>query len=171
MNPCARRGKSQAALRDHTAADVMTRSPISIREDAGVREALVLFTKKGFAAAAVIDSAGRALGVLSRSDLLVHERERRECLHCGPASTTAEGDANGAMRVRDLMTPIVFSVATETPIAKVTRDLLALHIHQLFVVDGGGVLVGVITPLDILRHLQPLLETNYADLPQDSTSN
>jgi predicted transcriptional regulator len=33
--------------------------------------------------------------------------------------------------------------------------MLGLKVHRLFVVDAAGVLVGVISALDVLRHLQP----------------
>jgi CBS domain-containing protein len=51
------------------------------------------------------------------------------------------------------MTPAVFSVPPETPVGKVVEEMLALKVHHLFVVDGDGVLVGVISALDVLRHL------------------
>ena len=37
---------------------------------------MTLFTDKGIHAAPVIDEAGRPIGVLSRSDLLIHHCER-----------------------------------------------------------------------------------------------
>jgi CBS domain-containing protein len=33
--------------------------------------------------------------------------------------------------------------------------MLALRVHHLFVVDDGGVLVGVVSATDILRRLAP----------------
>jgi CBS-domain-containing membrane protein len=39
------------------------------------------------------------------------------------------------------------------PAAKVVEQMLALHVHHLFVVDADGVLTGVISTLDVLRHL------------------
>ena len=59
-----------------------------------------------------------------------------------------------AMRARDVMTPAVFSVPPDTPAATVIRRLLALKVHRLFVVDEDGVLVGVISAADVLRHLE-----------------
>jgi CBS domain-containing protein len=55
--------------------------------------------------------------------------------------------------VRDLMTPILFTVNLDTPASKVVEEMLLLKVHRLFVVDDNGVLVGVITALDILRHM------------------
>jgi CBS-domain-containing membrane protein len=151
-----------------TAADLMVRNPISLRADANIREALVLLTDKGFSAAPVIDDAGRPVGVLSRSDLLVHDRERGDYLPHSPAYfyeqelKTRKGDAVTGFEVenvdpttvRDLMTPAIFSVGPDTPAAKVVSEMLGLHVHRLFVVDQAGVLVGVISTMDILKHLK-----------------
>src|SRR6478609_2602246 len=72
-------------LEGATAADLMADSPVSLRASAGIREALALFTDKNFSAAPVIDEAGHPVGVLSRSDLLVHEREHAVKVGHSPA--------------------------------------------------------------------------------------
>src|SRR5206468_12659328 len=65
----------QLCLYGETAADLMVPNPVSLREDATVHEAVALLTDKGFSGAPVIDEAGRPVGVVSRSDILVHDRE------------------------------------------------------------------------------------------------
>jgi CBS domain-containing protein len=130
-------------LRAETAADLMRPDPVSLRGDATIQEALDLFTSKGFSAAPVIDDAGRPIGVLSHSDLVVHAHARG----------LAPGTTDPAL-VRDLMTPTVFAVSPETPAEQVVADLLALKVHRLFVVDGMGILTGVISALEVLRHLR-----------------
>jgi CBS domain-containing protein len=157
-------------LAAETAADLMTPNPVSIREDATRREALALLIDRGFSAAPVIDAAGRPIGVLSRTDLLVHDRETVEHLLpvpeyydreelaatlLGPLSDGFEVERVDPTLVRDLMTPAVFSVGPETPVARVVAEMLALKIHRLFVVDDRGVLVGVVSPLDVLAQLRP----------------
>jgi CBS-domain-containing membrane protein len=57
-------------------------------------------------------------------------------------------------RVRDVMTPAVLCVTPETPAPRVVQQLLKLNVHRLFVVDDDGVLVGVISTVDVLRHLR-----------------
>src|SRR5882672_8324363 len=74
---------SPLKLHAQTAADLMVPNPISLRADANIREALALLTDKGFSAAPVIDEAGRPIGVLSRGDLLVHDREKVDYLAPG----------------------------------------------------------------------------------------
>ena len=151
-----------------TAADLMSANPVSIRADAMVQEAVAFLANKGFSAAPVIDEAGRPVGVLSQSDLLVHDHEKVEHASAKPEYyeradlTTPSGRTSQSVfpgkgvsptRVHDVMTPIVFSVAPETPACKVVEDMLALTVHRLFVVDSDGVLTGVISALDVLRHL------------------
>lgn len=156
------------SLHAATAAELMTLNPHSIHEKATVKEAIAFLTDRGFSAAPVIDDAGRPIGVLSRTDILVHDREeaRRAFpefyhaaeLHTGQGERLGKGfqvEAVDRTRVRDIMTPVVFSVTPETPAEKVVEHLLALKVHRLFVVDEFGVLLGVISVIDILRQLQP----------------
>jgi CBS domain-containing protein len=160
---------SRVILCAETAADLMTPNPASLRARATIAEAVRFLTDKGFGAAAVIDDAGRPIGVLSRSDILVHDREkveyvprtadfyeREEWQHDPKAGRDdiPVQDSAGTL-VQDIMTPIVFSVRPETPAAKVIEDMLGMKVHRLFVVDGSGFLVGVISALDVLRHLRP----------------
>jgi len=155
-------------LQADTAAELMTGNPVSVNDTATVREAMGMLIDKGFSAAPVIDEAGRPVGVLSCSDLLVHDREKADHLRQAPEYYdrrelhTPAGEALGAgyevenvdvTLVRDLMTPSVFSVALDTPAARVVSELLSLHVHRVFVVDERGALVGVISTMDILRHL------------------
>src|SRR5262249_3129785 len=151
---------SRLVLDADTAADLMTPNPVAIRETATVGEAVALLTDKGFSAAHVIDAAGRPVGVLSRSDLLIHDPERIDRAapapeYYGEAELTLESgeriprgfqvETGDATVVRDIMTPVVFSVTPDTPAARVAENMVALNVHRLFVVDKGGVLIGIIS--------------------------
>jgi predicted transcriptional regulator len=59
------------------------------------------------------------------------------------------------MTVQELMTPAVFAVSEETPVHRVVSDMVGLRVHRLFVVDDAGTLVGIITTMDVLKHLLP----------------
>jgi CBS domain-containing protein len=155
-------------LRAETAAELMTCNPVSLRAQATVDEARELFLAKEISAAPVIDEAGHPIGVLSHSDIIVHDAVE-------PTGRTAVGlehgeGSNGAaeitqlraatlcaadpMAVADLMTPAVFAVAAETSAAEVVKSMLEYRVHHIFVVDSQGVLIGVISTLDVLRHLR-----------------
>jgi CBS-domain-containing membrane protein len=149
-----------------TAADLMSANPISLRRDADVHEVIVLLTDRNFDAAPVIDEKGRPVGVVTVTDLLVHDREYVRFLKTG--DMTPRGDLQkydgrvpddfgievvDRTRVDQIMTPTVFTVSVKTPVPEVVRRLLNLNVHHLFVADDDGVLVGVISTCDILRRL------------------
>ena len=149
-------------LKGKTAADLMTASVVSVRDAASLKEAAACFIDKGIGAAPVIDAAGRPVGVLSQSDLVVHEREKVTYL---PAFSAPAGyeeidldafqveDADRT-EVREVMTPVVFTIPATAPAPRVFEEMVAMNVHHLFVVDGSGILVGVISTLDVLRHLE-----------------
>jgi CBS domain-containing protein len=143
-------------LNARTAADLMSSNPISIRAKATVAEAVATLIDRGFGAAPVIDEAGQPVGVLSRADLLIHDRERLTHHASVKERPLPEGfgveEVDGTL-VEDLMTPAVFSVTPETMVAKVIDEMLALQVHHLYVVDRSGAVVGVISAMDIVRHL------------------
>jgi CBS domain-containing protein len=156
-------------LENYTAAELMAPNPISIAASANVQEALMLLTDKNFSAAPVIDEGGRAVGVISRSDLLIHDREqgRKVASASGyyfdsdvapPYRDVPEGfqiESVDRTTVDDIMTPAVFSVRPDTPISKVVTEMVGLHVHRLFVTDDAGTLIGVISTMDLLKKLQP----------------
>jgi CBS domain-containing protein len=149
----------------------MKSNPVSIRRDAGIREALELLTDRGFGAAPVIDEAGRPIGVVSRTDILIHEREfvrharapdsGGSAYDCSdwdmlPDPSWSEGfsiEVTDPTTVGDIMTPAIFTVALDTSALEVVRRMLELKVHHLFVSDGELALVGVISPLDVMRRL------------------
>ncbi|OAI55177.1 hypothetical protein AYO44_00240 [Planctomycetaceae bacterium SCGC AG-212-F19] len=174
MITATRRGADAAGpvlvLQAATARDLMTPNPVSIQETATIQEALVLLVDRGIHAAPVIDDAGRPIGVLSSTDIIVHDRESVTTLprlpefytHSDLELATGESLPRGFQvqhvdrtRVSDIMTPTVFAVAPDAAAATVVNEMLARRVHRLFVVDSGGVLVGVISAFDVLRHMQP----------------
>lgn len=124
-----------------TAADLMTPGPVSLPDAATAADAAAFLTARGFGAAVVVDAAGRPVGVVTKTDLLVHARGHAAAL---------EADRTP---VKNLMTPAVFSVKADTPAKSVVGQFLALTVHHLFVADAAGVLVGVISPVDVLKKL------------------
>jgi CBS domain-containing protein len=151
-------------LQADTAQDLMSPNPISLRADASVQDAIALMTDRGFAAAPVIDDSGRPIGVVTVTDILVHDREYVRYLKTDPTLPTdrrkhralpddMEIEIVDRTPVSEIMTPAVFTIRPETPASDVVRTMLARKVHHLFVADEGGVLVGVISMGDILRKL------------------
>jgi CBS-domain-containing membrane protein len=139
-------GALQLTLDAKTAADLMSNNVISIRSTATVDAATVLLTDKCFSAVPVIDEAGRPIGVISQSDLVVHARE-------SALSAKGEGSFLEALTARDLMTPGIIAVALDTPARKVIEELTTGTVHQLYVADARGILVGSVSAGDVLKHV------------------
>jgi CBS domain-containing protein len=157
MNTIASPSGWWAKLETLSAGDLMSPNPISVRYDAPVYDAVVLMTERRINAAPVINDAGHPVGVVSMSDLLVHDREladfRRARERRSAVIGSREPDVRDASSVSDLMTPTVITVGLETPASTVVEKMIAMKVHQLFVADPMGTLAGVITPLDVLRKL------------------
>src|SRR5437763_416514 len=122
-----------------TAADLMSPGPVSIEAIASAAEAARVLTSRGIGAAVVMDQAGRPVGVVTKTDLLIHAR--------------GSGLVEDTTPIRDVMTTAVFSVRADVPARSVIEQFLALNVHHLFVTDATGLLVGVISPVDVLRKL------------------
>src|SRR5262245_63767768 len=106
-------------LQARTAVDLMTANPLSLREDATLKEAIAFLVDRNISGAPVIDEAGRPVGVLTQTDILVHDREAVE--HIPPEheyGTPLPGswwdefqiERVDTTPVRDVMTPAVFCV-------------------------------------------------------------
>jgi CBS domain-containing protein len=159
-------GSARLVLHAETANDLMTKNPVSIRHDVTIQSAAAFLIEKEISAAPVIDDAGHAVGVLSHTDIVRHDSQaagkrqeesgyyRDVDLRCPPAlRETTFGPKTKAVRVSDVMSPVVIQVTTADPAVDVIARLLALKIHRLFVVDKSQTLIGVISTFDVLRCL------------------
>lgn len=113
------------------ARDVMTQPVLSVRENRTVREAAAFLTENDISGVPVLSATGKLVGVVTLTDLAEEEHGRR---------------------VRDVMTPVVYTIPEETPVEKIARTMIAGRIHRLFVTRGGHV-AGVVTTLDLLKLL------------------
>jgi CBS domain-containing protein len=159
---------TRLTLHGATAADLMTPNPVSIQEEATISEAVTLLADRGLSAVPVVSEAGSPVGVLSRTDIVRHDREKAQLAGPGPSPRTEERFRSTGetcpegfqvvdvdqTRAGDIMTPAIFSVTPDAPAATVVHEMLTLAIHRLFVVDREGTLVGVVSVSDILEHLR-----------------
>ena len=59
------------------------------------------------------------------------------------------------MRVRDIMTPMIFSVTEDTRLQEVADTMLKGGIHRVFITDGTR-LTGIATTLDLMQVLRDI---------------
>lgn len=118
------------------AADVMTPNPITLGRGTSVKDACAFLLASGISAAPVVNEDGRAIGVVSLTDI-----------------AQQFGIATERTTVNDILMPLIFSVLASDTLQVIVDAFLARKVHRLFVTDADGVLEGVITSLDILKAL------------------
>lgn len=163
---CLLMAQPRMTLEADTAAELMTPSPVSVRLHASVHEAMALMIDQNFDAAPVIDETGRPVGVVTVSDILIHDREYARYLKTGDTKAPCSSRCNGhralselgidvieRVRVDAIMTPIVFTVHRDLPSREAVRRMIELNVHHLFVTDDEGTIIGVISSGDVLRRL------------------
>jgi CBS-domain-containing membrane protein len=134
-----------------TALELMTPSALFLPGTMTVEKAAQSLTARGLGASPVVDDAGRPVGVLSRADIVRYEGEAP-----GERRRTAGGrpGKRATTRVADIMSPVLLSLRHKTPAGAVVDALISLDVHQLFVTDDHGGIIGVVSARDVLRHLR-----------------
>jgi CBS domain-containing protein len=149
-------------LKPTTAANVMTRGVLTVDADWSVAELATFLENHSISGAPVVDGKGALVGVVSLSDIA-----RGSSLSASPSPEAHAFYSHGLERavareeasrfrvddspttVRQIMTPMVFSVDASAPVHEVADTMIRGHIHRLFVMEQGK-MVGVISALDLL---------------------
>jgi len=120
---------------DATVAEIMTEQIISVgpKDDLSATCDRVLDEK--ISAVPVLDEDGRAIGIVSKSDLLLAS-VRGEM-------TTAEA----------AMSSPVSTIPRSAPLSIASATMAKHGFHRLVVVDEDGISVGILSSMDILRWL------------------
>lgn len=146
------------------AKDIMTKHLVKVRDDMSLQGLAALFSQEMITGAPVTDESGRLVGVVSYTDIVRHleQRDRLSKDRSNPALHGWEGkldpedfaglhvEEDDGFTVRDVMTPTVFDVDEDMPIAEVADRMLRGRIHRLLVTRDGEA-VGIITTMDMLK--------------------
>jgi CBS domain-containing protein len=116
------------------ARDVMNASVLTFPEDGTVARLAAFLSETEISGVAVVDKAGRPVGVVSVTDIAELREDEPHAL------------------VRDIMTPTVYTIPDDTPVTEIARTMIAGRIHRLFVTRDWHI-VGIVTPLDLLKVL------------------
>jgi CBS domain-containing protein len=131
---------------------------VSARPGMSVDEVRHLLATRGISGAPVVDDSGRILGVVSLSDLVRQTDQRTTVGESGRFFSNVAEYRDLANLPRDLSdTPIetlmskeVYTVPRDASAATGASIMRERKIHRLLVTDRG-LLVGVVTSLDLLR--------------------
>lgn len=131
-----------------TVADVMTHGVERVLADDRLVVAAAKMRRRAIRHLAVVDGAGGVIGILSDRD--VTHATGPELLDVDWGSTSAY---ERGLLVRDAMTPDPRLARPDTPLAAAARALVEGRYGALPVVNEGGTLVGIVSPVDLLGFL------------------
>jgi CBS domain-containing protein len=150
------------------ASDVMTRDVITVGREASVANAIRLMLDNNISGLPVSDN-GKVVGILTEGDLLRRsetgtERQRPRWLEIlmGPGRMAGEYVRTHGRKVEAIMTTDLISVAGDTPLDEVVGLMERRRIKRVPVIEGG-VLVGVVSRLDLLRVLLRTIEAQHSE--------
>jgi CBS domain-containing protein len=160
-------------MKELMARDIMTRNVVVVRETMSIAELASVLMSNMITGAPVVSDSGKLLGVVSATDVVRHvaletagvreERVSSYYVH-GWESVLDETEVR-AFRivqddtavVRDIMTPVIFSVPETAGLAELADSMIGGRIHRLIVTRGDDV-VGVVSTLDLLKVMRSYLE-------------
>lgn len=140
------------------AKDVMTVEVVTIAPDAEVADLARLLLENRISGVPVVDATGRLVGVASEGDLMRRaageEAARSWWLRAFASSEdTRTWIKSHGSRVSDVMTREVVTVAPETPLPEVARELERHRIKRVPVVDAAGDVVGIVSRANLMQGL------------------
>ncbi len=132
----------------------MSHNPKTVSPDCSVAEATQRMQRERVRRFPVLDGTGKLVGIVSLDDLL----------RAGPSGVTSLNVWEisyllSQVKVKDVMTKKVLTVAEDTPLEEAARIMLTNKIGGLPVMRGDAV-VGIITESDIFRVFNELLGGN-----------
>ena len=151
------------AVRPRRVFELMNPDVVTLRPEQTLLEAQEILASKSVSGAPVVDAAGRVLGVVSQNDLVRKAAHPDTVAQAGQFFSSVEDYADlgttrvaaSSQRVSDVFTPRVYSVNRDTGVAVAASIMRERRIHRLLVIDKG-VLVGIISSLDLLRVVEEL---------------
>ena len=135
-----------------TVESVMTRKVVTARVSTTFKELVGLMNTHRVSGLPVVDLVGRPVGVVSEADMLVkqeHLRARDSKPWFGRVRRARWRRATGR-EAADLMTAPAVTIGVDATVTAAARVLAEKNIRRLCVVDGEGVLVGVVSRRDVI---------------------
>lgn len=146
------------------AAEVMTKTLVSVRDDATVQEAIHLMLDRRISGLPVVDADGHIVGIVTEGDLLRRsetgtERQRPRWLEflMGPGRLSGEYVRSHTRKVGDIMTRDVAAVPATADLGQIVEIMERRGVKRVPVVEGDR-LVGIVSRADLLRALVARLD-------------
>jgi CBS domain-containing protein len=143
----------------------MSEGVMSVNAGASVLEAARLLVNAGVSAMPVIDNQGVMIGILSEADLIKHTGGMAPTELSDVTEAAKALDEARARRVAEVMTRDVVTATEDTTLRDVA-DLLLKHRIKRVPIVRGGLVVGIVSRVDLLRALISLGLDAYTHAPE-----
>jgi CBS domain-containing protein len=127
-----------------TVRDVMKPQVVTVVPEMTVRELVQTFLEEHVRGAPVLGPTGKVIGIVSEADVL------RAMLHARSAEEEAR-DLDG-VRVGEIMGPVGLVFAPGDAVTCVARSFAADGVQRVVVIEND-ILLGIVTPADLMRSL------------------
>jgi CBS domain-containing protein len=156
---------SEPPARSTSLSAIMTAPAHCVTPETTVGELTELFLRAGISAAPVVDPTGKAIGIISKSDVLqLYTDDDVGDLSAPDPNHTLEGGVAlalgipaahagriSAMPVRDIMTRLVFALGADASLSRAAALMAYEGVHRIVVAGADGSALGIVSSLDILR--------------------
>ncbi|MCB1139334.1 MAG: CBS domain-containing protein [Leptospiraceae bacterium] len=123
--------------------DLMTRDPITVREDQRILDVVPLYKEKSIHHIPVVDQQGDVVGMLSSKDVENFVTLTRLIEEEGPD-----------VLVQEIMTQPIFSFYDDVSIQQAALAMVDNRIHAIIVADRNTEkMIGIVTSTDVLKHV------------------
>lgn len=139
-----------ASLRATRVQQLMSTPVHTVQENQTRAQASRLMLKEDISSVVVVDSEGRAVGMISKTDVVREE-------HGEARSAGVVG------RVTNFMTPFLLRLRPEHTLSTATVLMHNARVHHVLVTDGEGRPVGMLSSMDVLDWLAGF--ATESDLP------
>ncbi|WP_381799324.1 CBS domain-containing protein [Streptomyces niveus] len=136
----------------HLVADVMSNPVVAVGPEAGFKEIVETLRQWKVSAVPVLEGDGRVTGVVSEADLLGKE-EFRDADPSRLEQMRRLDDLRkaGAVTAGELMSAPAVTVREDATLAQAARTMAQGRLKRLPVVDGSGMLRGIVSRSDLLK--------------------
>lgn len=135
--------------------EIMNRKVIVVTPDLRIEQLILLLIHENVSGVPVVDSRGRPLGVVSKTDLVADDYDWAELREETRRLNDGEGLLVGGLfvssTVGDIMTSGVLTAPDNLAIPTAAGLMAESHIHRLPIVNDEGDLVGIVSSLDVSR--------------------
>ena len=145
----------------NTVADVMTHSPICVRPETPLKQAIKILAQQRISGLPVVDENGNLVGILSETDLMWQESGVNPPAYImfldsviyleNPAKYERDLHKALGQTVKEVMTEQVVSVTADKPLREAAQMMHADGFRRLPVIDASGKVIGILTRGDIIQ--------------------